>query len=187
MDQSGLRTFMDAKARAEWNRDLRELETIPEFTKQNVDATFFNVHMQRQDFFERGVIECFRNLSWDHKTNSPFKFGKRIIINGLYRLWGTGKNKWLSWNDDKGNHLDDLIRVFSILDGKPEPDHRQNLRTLIDAADTKKERAIEHKYFALKWYLKGTAHLTFKRLDLVERMNNILAKQYPRALPDASI
>lgn len=32
--------------------------------------------------------------------------------------------------------------------------------------------------FCIRYFQKGTAHLTFKRLDLVERMNDIIAKYY---------
>ncbi|ONZ24329.1 hypothetical protein A8F44_22135, partial [Burkholderia cenocepacia] len=34
----------------------------------------------------------------------------------------------------------------------------------------------------LRWFKNGNGHLTFKRADLVDRMNLILAKHYPNAL-----
>ncbi|HHJ4492541.1 TPA: DUF4942 domain-containing protein, partial [Citrobacter freundii] len=33
-----------------------------------------------------------------------------------------------------------------------------------------------------RYFQKGTAHLAFKRLDLVEKMNDIIAKHYPGLL-----
>jgi hypothetical protein len=32
-------------------------------------------------------------------------------------------------------------------------------------------------------FQKGSGHITFKRLDLVEKMNDIVAKHFPRMLP----
>jgi len=40
----------------------------------------------------------------------------------------------------------------------------------------------ENDYFHLRWFKNGNGHLTFKRADLVEQMNRILAKHYPNAL-----
>ncbi|CAI0887202.1 Uncharacterised protein [Serratia fonticola] len=35
---------------------------------------------------------------------------------------------------------------------------------------------------SIRYFQKGTAHLTFKLLDLIERMNDIIAKHYPGML-----
>ncbi len=37
-------------------------------------------------------------------------------------------------------------------------------------------------YFTIRYFQKGTAHLTFKRPELVEKMNDIIAKHYPGIL-----
>ena len=34
------------------------------------------------------VIILFRRLSWDYKTNLPFRFGQRIILNRLLQVYG---------------------------------------------------------------------------------------------------
>lgn len=36
----------------------------------------------------------------------------------------------------------------------------------------------EDEFFRVRYFQKGTAYLTFKRLELVERMNDIIAKHY---------
>ena len=35
----------------------------------------------------------------------------------------------------------------------------------------------------VRGYRKGTVHITFRRPDLVEQLNNIIARHYPDALP----
>lgn len=59
------------------------------------------------DVFERGIINVFKGLSWDYKTNSPCSFGKKIIINNLvtHNRWGFSLN-W-GWRRDQ---LADLER-----------------------------------------------------------------------------
>lgn len=173
LSESGLRTFMDAHAREQWDRQLSEGD-VPELTAANIEATFAQLHDARWDMFERGVIQCFRRLSWDYKTNRPFKFGKRIIVKRLLQDGCT--NHYVT------NELDDLIRVFCVLDGKPEPDHRHAAYALVSEAQQARRTEAEHVYLHLRWFKNGNAHVTFKRPELVDKMNAILAKHYPNAL-----
>lgn len=73
---------------------------------------------------------------------------------------------------------------MSVLDGKPEPDHRGGTYQL--AAPFREDgRAYATEYYSLKWFKNGDAHLTFLRPDLVGYMNKILGKHHPDALPAA--
>ncbi|ARK40488.1 DUF4942 domain-containing protein [Burkholderia pseudomallei] len=173
LKESGLRTFMDAKAREQWSNQIAEGE-VPELTAANIEATFAQLYGARGDMFERGVLQCFKRLSWDYKTNQPFKFGKRIIVRYLL---SSGSPNFRVTND-----LDDLIRVFSVLDGKPEPDHRHGAYCLISDTRQARRTEAENEYFHLRWFKNGNGHLAFKRPDLVDKMNLILAKHYPNAL-----
>ncbi|WP_414442413.1 DUF4942 domain-containing protein [Burkholderia sp. 22PA0106] len=177
LKESGLRTFMDAQARDQWSRQIAEGE-VPELTAANIEATFTQLYGARGDMFERGVLQCFRRLSWDYKTNQPFKFGKRIVVKYLL-LQG-------SINHRVTDELDDLIRVFSVLDTKPEPDHRHGAYPLISDAQRARQVETENDYFHLRWFKNGNGHLTFKRPDLVNKMNQILAKHHPNALASAA-
>jgi hypothetical protein len=179
MNESGLRTFMDAAARNEWDNKVRALE-VPPLTVENITATFTAMHDSRGDLFERGVLNCFRALSWDYKTNQPFKFGKRLILTYLLRVNAGPGFRYLSMNHKSGNQLDDLDRVLHILDGQPEPDHRNGWDSKIKTNN--KPGEFTGTYFKVRWFLNGNGHLTFSRPDLVEKMNQILAKHHPNAL-----
>lgn len=171
MHESGMRTLMDATARAKWDKSISDGE-IPELTEPNIRSTFGMLHDSRGEIFERGVIACFKALAWCYKTNLPQKFGKRIVMTYL-----TGGYS----GHEKCNQLDDLIRVLSILDGKPEPDHRQGVGSLIGYG-TKVQR-VENDWLIIKTFKNGNGHIEFKRLDLIDKMNLIIAKHYPGALP----
>lgn len=175
MHASGLRTFMDAKAREEWDKTISDGKH-PELTKANIEATFSQLYGARGDMFERGVIECFRRLSWHYKTNLPQKLGKRIVMSGM-----------VGWNSyTRGNELDDLVRVLHVLDGKPEPDHRGGTSALLSRAGlgyASRTGTVDTDYLSIRTFKNGNGHITFKRLDLVDKMNLIIAKHYPGALP----
>ncbi|WP_322090123.1 DUF4942 domain-containing protein [Burkholderia cenocepacia] len=173
LSESGLRTFMDAKAREQWSNQIAEGD-VPELTAGNIEATFAQLYSARGNMFERGVLQCFKRLSWDYKTNQPFKFGRRIIVR--YLLSSGSPNFRVT------NELDDLIRVFYILDGKPEPDHRHGAYSLVSDNRQGRRSEAENDYFHLRWFKNGNGHLTFLRPDLVDQMNKILAKHYPNAI-----
>lgn len=177
MHESGLRTFMDGKARDEWDKAIQEYKTPP-LTIENIEATFERLHGSRLDMFERGVIEVFKGLSWNYKSNLPQKFGKRIVVEYFMDSWGHVSSY------SRSDKLADLERCMYMLDGKPAPDHRTGIVQACGTAwrDTKKREA-QDDYFRVKWFKNQNGHFYFKRADLVDKMNKIIAKHYPDALP----
>lgn len=190
MHESGLRTFMDSKARDEWDKAIMNVKT-PELTIENIEATFEQLYNSRSEMFERGVIEVFKGLSWDYKSNLPHKIGKRIVARCFMDSYGVINGY------ARADKLSDLERCMYILDGKPEPDHRLGIvqkcgevqRTRMGYHREKNkpfeipDRIAEDDYFRVKWYKNGNGHFYFKRPDLLDKMNLIIAKHYPSALP----
>ena len=117
MLKSGMLTLMDAEARSQWANNLEEGD-LPAISEANILSTFEQLHNNKQDVFERGIINVFKGLSWDYKTNNPCYFGKKIIVNNLVKhdRWGYSLN-W-GW---RGDQLADLERMFYLLDGRPFP------------------------------------------------------------------
>lgn len=180
MLKSGMISLMDAQARDEWHKNLED-GVLPEISEENILATFEHLHHSKGEVFERGVVNVFKGLSWDYKTNSPCSFGKKIIINNLvtHNRWGFSLN-W-GWRRDQ---LTDLERMLFLLDGKPIPDNRGDVTTRLmeHIRDHPGVQSYEDDFFSIRYFQKGTAHLIFKRLDLVEKMNDIIAKHYPGML-----
>ncbi|MGM7845152.1 DUF4942 domain-containing protein [Yersinia enterocolitica] len=180
MKKSGMLSLMDAQARGQWNKNL-EGENIPAISEANILSTFEQLHLNKMDVFERGIINVFKGLSWDYKTNSPCSFGKKIIINNLvtHNRWGYSLN-W-GWRRDQ---LADLERMLFLLDGKPIPDNRGDITTRLmeHVRDNPSQQSYEDDYFSIRYFQKGTGHLTFKRPELIEKMNDIIAKHYPGML-----
>lgn len=180
MKKSGMLSLMDAEARKQWYDSL-EKDDIPAVSEENILSTFEQLHQSKGDVFERGVINVFKGLSWDYKSNSPCKFGKKIIVTGLvkYDRWGFGLT-W-GWQRDR---LADLERMLMLLDGKPVPDNRADVTCRLgDHIHNNRHRNhFEDEMFIIKYFQKGTAHITFKQQELVDKLNDIIARHYPGML-----
>jgi hypothetical protein len=191
MSQSGLRSLMDAKARAEWDRSLYETKDVPPLTRDTIRETFSALYDRRGEMFERGVVSVFRSLSWDYKTNQPHLFGKKIIIERVLDIWNASADRRYSsgpsWTGC--DRLDDLLRVMLVLDGQPEQDHRQGayhvLREHFGYVRHSEEKISLAGMISVRCYRNGNAHVVFLRPDLVEKMNEIVARWHPGALPPA--
>ncbi|EHK6279055.1 DUF4942 domain-containing protein [Escherichia coli] len=181
MLKSGMMALMDAQARDQWHKNLEEGD-LPAISEANILSTFEQLHLNKMDVFERSIINVFKGLSWDYKTNSPCSFGKKIIVNNLVKhdRWGYSPN-W-GWRRDQ---LADLERMLYLLDGKTIPDNRHDIsiRFMDFVRDNPHQQVFEDDFFSIRYFQKGSGHITFKRLDLVKRMNDIVAKHFPGALP----
>lgn len=181
MLKSGMLTLMDAEARSQWAKNLEEGD-LPVISEAHILSTFEQLHHNKQDVFERGIINVFKGLSWDYKTNNPCYFGKKIIVNNLVKhdRWGYSLN-W-GWRRDQ---LADLERMLYLLDGKTIPDNRHDIsiRFMDFVRDNPHQQVFEDELFTIRYFQKGSGHITFKRLDLVEKMNDIVAKHFPGMLP----
>ncbi|HAW8215075.1 TPA: DUF4942 domain-containing protein, partial [Escherichia coli] len=78
------------------------------------------------------------------------------------------------------------VSPFYLLDGSNVPDFRNSIGAqygeFLGNGDNVGE-LFEGEYFTVRVYRKGTVHITFRRPDLVERLNDIIGRYYPGALP----
>lgn len=181
LKQSGLRTFMDAKFRKEWDEAACNHKTPP-LTEEYVQGTFIKIYEERGLMVERGVIQLFRELSWDYKSNLPVRFGKRVVMNAMFNTYHQGKgSRYWSPSSHGTNRIDDLVRQMHFFDGKPEPDHRAGAGHWLHEEDM--TGAPWEPYMEIRRFKNGNAHVIFKREDLIDKLNEILGRHYPGALP----
>lgn len=73
--------------------------------------------------------------------------------------------------------------MLNLLDGKPLPENRHDLSVrLADHISKQHSNVYEDEFLSIRYFQKGSGHITFKRSDLVEKMNEIIAKHYPGML-----
>lgn len=181
LKQSGLRTFMDAKFRRDWDEAAHKHQTPP-LTEEYVQGTFIKIYEERGSMVERGVIQLFRGLSWDYKSNLPVRFGKRVVMKSVFDTYHRGSGAWYWSPSTYGtNQIDDLVRQMHFFDGKPEPDHRSAAGRWLHEEDM--TGAPWESYMEIRRFKNGNAHVIFKREDLIDKLNEILGRHYPGALP----
>lgn len=181
MSQTGMYTLMSAKQRDEWDKQLSGKD-MPAVTLDNVLATFRELNAGKAGTFTQGIIDVFKQLSWDYKTNNPCKFGKRIVISSLLCVRRYG----VSFSCESHAKIDDLARPFYVLEGRNVPDYRVSDGARLDeffSANGFNGEIFEGDYFTVRYFKKGSAHITFKRPELVEQLNDLVASQYPGMLP----
>lgn len=172
-DMTGFKQLMDAQAVAEFERSLTP--TPPEFTEANIRATFIDLHLNACSMFRRGVVNVFRYLSDDYRTNAtePFRIGRKVIMS-----WMVGpsfKRGLQIRHGGSADRLNDLDRVFQTLDGRPF--QARSLESAMNAA-FEAGSIFESDYYRAKAFQNGNIHLEFKRLDLLEKVNEEIAEFY---------
>lgn len=55
MLKSGMMDLMDAQARNQWHKNLKE-SNLPAISEANILSTFEQLHLNKMDVFERGII-----------------------------------------------------------------------------------------------------------------------------------
>lgn len=179
-DLTGFKLLMDSQAVAEFEKSLSPKS--PEFTEATMRATFIDLRINAAAMYRRGIFNVFRYLSDDYRTNArePFRIGQKLVMSFMVQPSFT---RGLQIRHGSGDKLNDLDRVFKTLDGKPyEP---RQLESAMNAAF--QDRGVyEDSYYRAKSFKNGNMHIEFKRLDLLEKVNEQIAEHYADgALPDA--
>jgi hypothetical protein len=183
-DLTGFKQLMDAQAVAEFEKSLYPVP--PEFTEGTIRATFIDLRLNAESMFQRGVFNVFRLLSNDYRTNArePFRIGRKVVMSYMVgSSYKVGGHLRINYGSHASEKLNDLDRVIQTLDGKPFQPH--SLRSAMDLAFEQNE-VFENDYYRAKAFKNGNLHLEFKRLDLLEKVNEQIAEFYAGgALPDA--
>lgn len=168
MEISGFNKYMDKVARKEFADSLEK--NPPEFNVDNVRSTLLSSYNQADMFMKRGIVQLFRSLGAQYKTNDAFKISKKIIL----RNWFTVFCGSLSVNYNQEPEMNDLDRVVRTLDGKEFKEHHfsQSMRKIISSME------YEDEYFKIKAFKNGNAHLWLKREDITDKINDIIAEYY---------
>jgi hypothetical protein len=176
---SGLGALMDRTARERFESQIEK--DTPECTLDTVCATMFTQAADAGNIFERGVVEAFGKLRRHYKTNDPFKIGLKIIMGGAL-LRGGYWNHYCRADDD----LFDIERAVMIVDGQQPVERHGGIVGKIGEAMRDKCDEAETAYFSVKIFRNGNLHVTFKRADLIECINRIIARHGGAAVPDAT-
>jgi len=176
---TGLDKLMD-RAERDAFRDALEKDPPPA-TAENCFATMERLLGESDLIFKRGIATAFSRLDRRFRSHDGFKVGARMVLSHAF---SEGSWNHYSKHDET---LIDVERAFCQLDSKPQPERMGGIVGAVDEA----RRGLgwgnhafraENDYFRVEAYKNGNAHLWFKRKDLVQRVNQLLADYYGAAV-----
>lgn len=173
LNKSGFRGFMDMTMRDEWDAKIKSGD-LPPLTVENVHKTLLEIYESRHANFERAVERTFMRMSWDRENSRPILLDKKVIfslciIKGRHNMYRPTLQV-----------VDELVNCFNALDGNAPVSHLENFASWVHGApNDKPQTGLWTNYITVKLFDNNNAHITFKRPDLVEKLNGIIRNKYP--------
>jgi SAM-dependent methyltransferase len=166
-------TLMGHTERQKLRNDLWN-EDPPEATPENCWVTFERLMADSGAIFRSGVAVAFANLDRRFRSHDGFKIGSRIVLTYF------ASDGRVNYSGRAEETMRDVERTFRTLDG-------ERMEGIVGKANSAMGYRnptcnVEDDYFRLKVFKNGNAHLWFKRDDLVERVNKLLAEHYGAVL-----
>ena len=157
-----------------WREIEKQVEDddLPEITDESVAEFVQGLIDQRADLLTEAVASTFNFLRAhrdDYKTNNLVEVGEKVVLTWMVESsFGSRSGRRIRYGVDVD--LLAMERVFAMLDGKGEisKSHYSELRTAIE------ENVVgETTWCRYRAFKNGNLHLTFRRRDLVKRLNAI--------------
>jgi hypothetical protein len=170
----------------EYSNKVSELRNY-DFSLYNIYTIKIELNKQMIKGVEDTILSLFEEFSNKHhwynemsgnihlfngwKTNKAWKINKKVIIplQGFHDMqysWG----RYMPSDYKVINKLTDIEKVFNYLDSGLTADI--NLRDALEVAEKNGEtKKIPLKYFTVTFYKKGTCHIEFTNLELLQKFN----------------
>jgi hypothetical protein len=183
-EKSNIDKYMTQKVKKDFS-DFQKSSLSGQFALKNIQKFCNNVFLNREKILTESIVESFDLMTKYHKenrvhiegwkTDKAWKVGNKVILPYIveFSSWSGSFCTYNSFGRDTVNDIDkglcmlagkDFNSIVTILDGL----HR--------AFKEKSENIADSEFFSIRYYKKGTIHLTFKDLDLLERFNLTVAK-----------
>lgn len=175
---TNLDKLMDKTAREDFRAQLDK--DPPPATADNCRATLEQLLGDADMIFKRGIATAFSRLDRRFRSHDGFKIGARIVLS-----YFADQHGYIS-RGGRDETLLDVERTFYVLDGKPQPDRAGGIMGAVELARSEARTGFmegaaysaEAEYFRVRVFKNGNAHVWFKRDDLVEKVNLLLADYY---------
>jgi hypothetical protein len=189
--------IMTSYVREEYYKKIDTLENY-DFNEYNINVIYRELESQYKNNVEKAILKLFDDFSHEYhwseessknihyyngwKTNKAWKINKKVILPHVY-AWGD-----YSWEKDfePTNYkiiekFADIEKCFNLLAGVPR--HDIYIRGFLERAKNEgKTKNIRLKYFNLTFFKKGTCHIVFSDLKLLDKFN-IFGSQHKNWLP----
>jgi hypothetical protein len=168
-----LRRILSIKRSEELDKQIETGEGLPDVTMEGLLGMIEGTLGRAGMFIEEAVREVFEWLRphGDHyKTNSQFEVGPKVVRSYAVRRSYSGPGFQVIY--DRQQNITALDNVFHALDGKGSIAKSYH-GPLTDAIVASQDGTGETEYFKFRCFKNHNLHLTFKRLDLVAKLNQV--------------
>lgn len=176
---------LTANAKTELYKKVEQASNL-EITIENIQMLLIALYQNRKESLKTSIVDFFEQLTANHmedfsknihyyngwKTNNAFKIKKKVIIRSHYSehdMWRAWHGRWNTFeNGGKTREVVlDLIKSLQLLsDEKVSTEFQED-----------GNGGYENDILFIKCYKKGTTHITFKNLDLLDAFNIFVGQQ----------
>jgi hypothetical protein len=186
LEKTDIRRFVTSGVMKDFN-SFREANRFIDFNRKNIESLVGTLGMSAGSIIDSALLKVFDALTrYDKKntvhiegwkTNDAYKVNKKVIIPGVVDncKWST-KPSFAFWGSSNRDLLKDIDIVMCSLEGKNYNDILSIDTALSCAFKEGWGAACTSEFFSIKFYKKGTAHLTFLRKTLLDDFNRAAAK-----------
>lgn len=163
-------------------RNKGEKTSNLEFTESNVKGFLANLLGSYNAIIDDSIEEIFDEFTRYHdenrvhvegwKSNDYFFVNKRVVLPNFTEMKFTSGHRI---RYEKGELIRDIDRVMGNLSGLNE--HKTIEQTLDGVQDVCDGTKFESEFFYLRFYKKGTMHLYFKDLKILQKLNIVVGRK----------
>lgn len=158
--------------------------SMKDFSLKNIYAVKMDIINRTAKGIEDKIVSLFEELTYKHsmeakgnvhlfsgwKSNSAFKINRKIVM-PYANCWDTIFNKFSYSYSRLSKLLDDLEKCLGFLDIDDCGYHIDLNTALSGYQQTQQTKKLTFKYFDVDVFKKGTAHITFRNPELLQRFN----------------
>lgn len=176
-DDTKLSNFMDTESYNAQKKALKDIDSLPPFTIENVVNQLEMYVGEVGKIFTKRIVTIFEKLSGSHVTNSAFGFRNRMILDNCSRSYH---------EENKSRYVHDLRCVVATIRGEAEMPSTCLTSSVLGRcfAETGVWHMLDGNSMRMKAFKKGTVHIEIAS-DIADTLNAILAAEYPNCLPEA--
>lgn len=195
MVRTRIMDLMTASVRKDFEA-MQDSQAAMAFTEENIHALFNLLFENQHKILQRSVEESFDLMTRYHKvnrvhaegwvSNDAFKVNRKVVLPGMVRL---GYVSGLNVCDYGRTNLNDIDRGVAMVRGRKLTQVVSIVQALGKRFDGMKlhggaipNNTCESEYFHIRFFMKGTIHLTFLDEQVWEQFN-IAAAQCKKWLP----
>ena len=161
------------------------------FTTKNIHQLLLLFLNNQQAYIDQAVAQAFDELTgWNlanrWKTNRGTGLINPKVIVDWWSLWDKEFNSWRTYHDSKNicDKLDDLDKAIAMIRGVPYDNIVPASRVILNQCDYfNNNHEVDHRtarcrstHFILQFYKKGTIHIWWRDLDVLDAFNLAAAR-----------